>query len=610
MLKKYVSLVVALVMVFGAFGVANAQTPTIESLQAMIAQLTAQLATLSGTTATTVTTTAGTSFTLTLSVGSRNVEVTALQNFLNTNIAAGLPVTGYYGAMTKAAVIRFQTANGISGTGTVGPITRARLNELTTPVVVPPTTTTTTTTTTTSDTTDGVTTTGVEGDMATKVLSSPSNAKLSQGESDLKVMGFSVEADDSDIALKTADVTFLAQATVLNSRPWNYFKTVKLYAGDTMLAEVNADSKDDWKDVDTDGYSVRFTNLNSVVKEGEKDNYYVVVDAVNTIDSSDVSQTWKVSVLADDLRAVDGAGLSVYNDAVTRNFLVENANTGTLTIKSNSNTPEASTVEVSSTTDTTKIPLLTFGVKATDSNVDLTEMVIDIASTTDVADMGSVIGNVELYHGSTLVGSEDVGVDGLGITFDLSDEGITIDVDQTEVFTVKVDVNELTGTDFVAGTAVKASAASVTGDDSVGDEVTDASGVDGYEIAFSTSAASVTTSWSAVPSVGNLLDFNFIVTAGDEDYTVLLSGISSSTDVTGGATIGKGVLSKIAGTATTVTAGEEYTVQSGDKATFQVRYPVTGNNGTYGNVTVTSVAGQTVPDDKQVSPTVTRNLAT
>ena len=57
-------------------------------------------------------------------------EVTKLQTFLAGNSAIypeGL-VTGYFGPLTKAAVMRFQTAYGISPVGRVGPITLNQLN--------------------------------------------------------------------------------------------------------------------------------------------------------------------------------------------------------------------------------------------------------------------------------------------------------------------------------------------------------------------------------------------------------------------------------------------------------------------------------------------------
>jgi hypothetical protein len=68
-------------------------------------------------------------FTLLLKMGSRGNEVIELQKFLN---AAGYDcgiVDGIFGKLTKAAVIKFQLANGLVGDGIVGPLTRAVLNK-------------------------------------------------------------------------------------------------------------------------------------------------------------------------------------------------------------------------------------------------------------------------------------------------------------------------------------------------------------------------------------------------------------------------------------------------------------------------------------------------
>ncbi|MFA6006309.1 MAG: peptidoglycan-binding protein [Candidatus Paceibacterota bacterium] len=65
-----------------------------------------------------------------LSVGSTGSEVIELQTFLASDSSIypeGL-ITGTFGSLTRAAVVRYQAANGISQTGTVGPITRASIN--------------------------------------------------------------------------------------------------------------------------------------------------------------------------------------------------------------------------------------------------------------------------------------------------------------------------------------------------------------------------------------------------------------------------------------------------------------------------------------------------
>jgi peptidoglycan hydrolase-like protein with peptidoglycan-binding domain len=62
-----------------------------------------------------------------LSMGMSNEQVTTLQQILKTGGYFTAEVTGYFGTKTYAAVVAYQQANGIPGTGYVGPKTRAAL---------------------------------------------------------------------------------------------------------------------------------------------------------------------------------------------------------------------------------------------------------------------------------------------------------------------------------------------------------------------------------------------------------------------------------------------------------------------------------------------------
>jgi hypothetical protein len=84
-------------------------------------QLSAVQSIIGGTTAAATT---GYVFNTNLTVGSRGADVTALQNAVGVS-----PATGYFGAITKAAVIQYQIAKGITpAAGYVGAVTRAALN--------------------------------------------------------------------------------------------------------------------------------------------------------------------------------------------------------------------------------------------------------------------------------------------------------------------------------------------------------------------------------------------------------------------------------------------------------------------------------------------------
>ena len=63
--------------------------------------------------------------------GYQNEQVKLLQQYLSRDPSIYIgPITGYYGPLTKAAVIRFQKKYNIEQTGLAGPQTRQKLNEL------------------------------------------------------------------------------------------------------------------------------------------------------------------------------------------------------------------------------------------------------------------------------------------------------------------------------------------------------------------------------------------------------------------------------------------------------------------------------------------------
>lgn len=70
-------------------------------------------------------------FTLYMRLGDENHEVLELQKYLQKlgHYPANIGTTGYFGTVTKAAVVKFQLARGLVGDGVVGPKTLAELNK-------------------------------------------------------------------------------------------------------------------------------------------------------------------------------------------------------------------------------------------------------------------------------------------------------------------------------------------------------------------------------------------------------------------------------------------------------------------------------------------------
>src|SRR4051812_38654228 len=109
-IAKVAGLAVGATVAFGAF-VPMAGAVTVAELQAQINALMAQLASLSGGTVAVSTT-----FTKDLTVSINGAQVTALQKVLVSNGYLTMPAgvaMGYFGSLTKAAVMRWQAASGL-----------------------------------------------------------------------------------------------------------------------------------------------------------------------------------------------------------------------------------------------------------------------------------------------------------------------------------------------------------------------------------------------------------------------------------------------------------------------------------------------------------------
>gem|GEM_PF-4318912 len=185
--KKALTLFVAATFVVSSFA-PFVKAATVDELQAQINALLQQITALQGTS---TTTSSGSCFTTNLSQGMTSDAVKLLQTKL------GVISTGYFGPLTLAAVKTFQSNNGITPVaGFVGSITRAKLNSLYC------TTTTTPATTVTTVATGTVT----EGTLVN--TSSPTfvETSLKKGDVNKPILATTVEARNSDINLKRADI--------------------------------------------------------------------------------------------------------------------------------------------------------------------------------------------------------------------------------------------------------------------------------------------------------------------------------------------------------------------------------------------------------------------
>jgi len=398
-IAKIAGIAAGATLLFGSF-VPMAGAVTIEELQAQINALMAQLATLQGSTVSTVT------FTQNLTIGSRGTEVTALQQMLVAQghlvMPAGVAM-GYFGSLTKAAVAKWQTANGVSPTaGYWGPISRAKAN----------TTSGGTVGGTTGGTTGtGITTPGVEGSITVSKNPNPSSGtKLYEGDSMRSVLGLKLEAKTSDILVQRVkiDLDHVTGTTVADQNLYNKIAT-KIYVmdGSTVLASADLSSSTVVKD--GSDYFITIAGFSFLVPKNTTKVLTIALDGRSTWDSDYDTETWSLGVPVDGLRGIDGVSVNQYGPATafSNNFTTEGdlAESATLTVSTASDTPQDADIvcTLSSTEDECdKLELLKMNLKAEKDDVLLTDVVVDVSKT---GTGSATTSSAYLYDGTTLIGS-------------------------------------------------------------------------------------------------------------------------------------------------------------------------------------------------------------
>ncbi|MDO8575544.1 MAG: peptidoglycan-binding domain-containing protein [bacterium] len=554
-------------------------------------------------------------FTRNLTIGSTGADVTVLQTQLGVS-----PATGYFGPITKAAVVAYQAANGISPTsGYVGPLTLAKLN-----YVAPVVTTTTTTTTTTTDTTTVTTLEGTDGSISdVDKLSQYSSEEVGDGESDVKIAGFEVESSvDGDISLRSIKLIFTGSSNTGSTKLTDYVDTVSIWKGSTKVG--SADTSDFNKD-STGVYSKTITlsnPSNPIVKSDTKEKFYVTVDAVSNLDSGDIAgsaDAWTVNIA--NIRYEDGSGvvttdsdtgdLTTVLDAIPMSFVSFSTAANTeLKISTDSSSPDTAIVMVDDTNDTEDV-LLLVGKMKLDGTSDAVLNELPITITTNATTTAGVTGTLRLViDGKEFSKSVSGASVSETITFDNLD--LTIGAGDTVTFKVLADVNDIDTATFDEGDYLVASLSSTNrvnidveneeGDQLAASEKTGTATGDAQE--FRTNGIALTlisTNTSVAAGTGASDDqgtfvIKFKVTAiGDAAYVSSLAdsalsgtantGATALVDRAGTATVGGVSVTITNVTDTDLTSVGNYMIEDGESETFEmtttVQLPTAGAGGQF-----------------------------
>lgn len=423
-------------------------------------------------------------FTRSLSQGSTGADVMNLQKFLNmsadTRVAAsgagslGME-TSFFGPATAAAVSKFQTKysadilvpSGLtSPTGYFGPASMAKANALCKGG------------TTGGGTTGGALKGGAGSIDEAQFMGSLNNEEVGEGEEDVEIAGWEIVPENSDIEITAVDLNFDKGASG-NANFDKYAEEVSVWLDGEEVARVDAD------EFDRDNSYSRTLSLKkgAIIRDGETGDLVVAVSAQSTIDSDDLDNgTWGVGL--ESVRFLDAQGayitdnstddISSVNDNTSvdgseRSFSFESFSSAAdmeFKVRSgDSSINTARTIEVSSTTKTSDIEVLSFTVEV-EGNSDMNLDALTIDATTTGADLDNVVSVASLEMDGENVGSESITSSmssAAEIAFD--DLDLVLEAGETYEFTLLVDVNKADGSNYSNGATINADVSSADVDD-------------------------------------------------------------------------------------------------------------------------------------------------
>jgi hypothetical protein len=420
---------------------------------------------------------------VTLKQGMRSEAVTCLQTSLGMTT-----VTGYFGTMTKAAVMAFQTNHGLTADGLVGAMTKAAITgstvgvypagcssfagysattglpctgALTYPVgctsavgyspttgqacngVVTPTTLPAGCTSTAGySPTTGQACSGTivnssgEGSVTLDYTAIPAaGVVINKGQADQNAAGITIKAVGSDMKISHVWLDFTGY------RPWLAADTATLKDGSAILATIPLSASTMSEVTAGTKWQLQFNGLNVTVPVG------TTKTLMFTLGRPTLTNTYGTLTIAttSNVRATDMAGFSnTYTMAArTISLPVTAASAGTITNTISATSPLAQSVSGFSTTagDYTPVKLLDFDLKAKDGPINITDISGTFTNAGTCADTSSTsecIASAELRDGTNVLSS----VTGANV-FDFSSLNIDIATGATKTLSVWVQARDV-----------------------------------------------------------------------------------------------------------------------------------------------------------------------
>lgn len=584
---------------------------------------------------------------MTLKMGMSNAQVMELQKALNAKGFA-VSTTGagsvgmesmYFGAKTKAAVVAFQAANGLTADGVVGPMTGSKLAGTvsgnfpagcTSAAGYSPTTGMSCSGGSTPSTSTGplAGTDGAINDVDT--ITSYNNEEVGEGESDVKVAGFEVEAtNDGDIALRSIKLKIDSTGNTGSTHLDDYIEGVSVWMGNTKIGSADVEDFSENSDV----YTRSITVSNAVIKSDETEKFYVTFDAVNSFDSSDIATTndsWTVAV--ENIRFEDGSGVVTTDDdsgdlgsttgigtdgtageGVAVDFVSFGDSADTeLVFSTDSDSPDADIVLVDDSTSTDGVVLVKGKMKL-EGDSDVTIDSLPISFSPVGANINVIAESLILViDGEEYTESVPSIADGATASVTFDDLDFTVDAGNTVEFEVRADITDMDGSIFAEGDSLEANFTSdnrdvMDAENEEGDQLSDSSEksgtvngdaqefrTEGIMLTLVSTDADVTTGNSTSDDLGEFTIKFKVKANGSSVYISSLAAASLTTTGTGAiagversgtATIGGVSVTIVNDTDDDLTSYGNYLIEDGEEETFimttTVQLPTAGAAGQY-----------------------------
>ena len=289
-----------------------------------------------------------------------------------------------------------------------------------------------------------------EGYIAATLYGIPANTTLYLGSQNNSVYAFSVKAYDSDARVKRVTLNF-------DKRPWLYFNTISLYAGDELVKEVEATSSAFEQVTAGSSYNLNITGLDVLIPENTSKLFTVKVSLPSATTQAPNS-TISVKLAADGVRAVDEAGLQQYAPATAlgaRTITVAGSATGALEISLAPDSPAEGVAIISDVATTSDVELARVNLKAKYNAVNVSGLTFTgeglcAGVDCDDADLATILPLVKLYdsNGNVLATATPAdhtstsGEETADIVFSL-ETPLAIAKDSTVTLVVKADVAKI-----------------------------------------------------------------------------------------------------------------------------------------------------------------------